>query len=136
MEKVNITSEMLDQAVLVDTTRTVKMSTSFDAEAKKAGESETIQVSVNLSDVAIADILDDALARLVIKVNGMLKKHAVDSETYRDYLAQNDHQFSFSYKEIGGSSRRSDPLTQGRNAYAKMTEEQKEVFRKLLAEND
>lgn len=132
MEQVNITPEMLETATLDTVTKTVKMSTSFDAEAKKLGESEQINVTVDFSDVAVSDVMDDAIARLVIKINNMLKKHAVDSETYRDYLERNDHAFSFTYKEIGGSTRRSDPLASARNAWAKMTEEQKDAFRNMI----
>lgn len=136
MAQVKIDSKNMKDAILDKMSETVKLSTSFDNEAKKNKETAEVELEIDMNGVALSDVLTDALSSLRIKINAMLKKHAVDSETYLAYLAKNDHKFKFTYAEIGGSTRGSNALSSGVSAYSRMTPEEQEMFRKFMAENE
>lgn len=134
MEKLNISNKQLKSAMLDKVTENVELSTSFDNDAKKAGETKKVELTIDLGGVAVSDLISDALSSLRIKINALLKKNAVDSETYLAYLEKNDYKFSFSYAEIGGSTKGGNALARATSAWKKMTPEEREVFSKLMDE--
>lgn len=134
MDTLKLTSKQLETAILNKVTEKVELSTSFDNDAKKAGETEKVELSINLDGVAVSDIISDAISSLRIKINALLKKNAVDSETYLEYLRKNNLKFSFSYAEIGGSTKGGNALQRGISAIAKMSPEERALFQKYLDE--
>lgn len=65
---------------LTDVTRTAKMSTSLDMDAKKSGESVECFLKVNFSNTTVEHLLADAMAQEKIRVQAQLRRKGVKVE--------------------------------------------------------
>ena len=117
---------------------TKAISVSFNADAKKAGRSQDLIVTLDFSNLSREALIERyAVKSAVIDLQRALRT-APDEDTFTSFVgASSDAPYEVLAEEAGHSPwaserKTADPMTRAKSALAKMTDEQKAELRALL----